>query len=219
MAASFVPVAVADVLLSRIVCSATDQISLNMLAYTVQAVAGAGSTLRDAAVLIDTNFAAAIKPCLGVPATYYGVGCRKFIAGGRLSAENSTTASTGPGTGGALLIARQTCGLITKQTVLGGRGGRGRMYVPFPGTASCDTSGVPTAGYLANIGTIGTALLATLTNAGGLTLIPVLLRYPRPNRLPPVAIGTTPLTGFTARLKWATHRTRGSYGKTNALPF
>lgn len=219
MAASFVPIAVADVLLARIVCEASDQISLNMLAYTVQAVAGAGSTLRDAATLIDTNFAATFKPCLGVPATYYGVGCRKFVAGGRLSAENSTTASTGPGTGGALLVARQTCGMITKQTVLGGRGGRGRMYVPFPGTISCDTSGVPTAAYLALIGTIGTALLATLTNGGGLTLIPVLLRYPRPNRLPPIAIGTTPLAGFTTRLKWATHRTRGSYGKTNQLPF
>lgn len=220
MAAPAIPVANGDVVQVKVYCQATEQVSQNVLGYVVSGVLGGGITLQDIANDVDTAVEAAYKALIFNTAFYYGVEARKFVAG-RLSLANFTKGNVGLGTAGAAGMGRQLAGMFTKQSLLPGLAGRGRFYAPFPASADTVDDGVPTAGYMLRLGVLAAILQAPVAVAGlGTGLIsPVLIRYPRPAAVPPVTLGTTPWGFALARVKWATHRSRGSYGRPNAVPF
>jgi hypothetical protein len=119
------------------------------------------------------------------------------------------------GTAGAQPLPRQTCGMFTKQTGFPGRTGRGRFYAAFPSASDQSlVNDLPTAGYMTRLGALAanTFAIQNLTNgASTCDAIPVLF-----SRVAPSTSYT--LVGATARTKWATHRSRGDYGRPNLLP-
>lgn len=221
MAAPDISVVSGDVVLTRTVCSFAGQVSMNVAGWTVGTVVAAGVTLLEIADDLDAFFSAVYPALLTNNAQYYGLGARKFV-GQRLSLEFAGTANVSAGTGGATPLPTQTCGMVTKQSAVAGPAGRGRIYVPFPDASMNAAPGIPTAGYMTNLGLMAAryANPRVVVGAGGsVTLTPAIVRYPRPNLPTPILLGTTPWANATARQKWATHRTRGVYGRLNSLPF
>jgi hypothetical protein len=221
MAVPGIPVNALDIVVTNIYCQFAEQVSINRLGWLCTATAGLGITLRDVCTSLSALVGPTYKALLANNAMFYGVDARKFI-GQKLSlANNDNSVNSGPGTAGADAQGRQVAGMFTKLGNIAGRTGRGRVYVPFPSTTDTDADGVPTAGYMVNLGTLAAQLFAVLNvaGAGTGTLAPQLITYPRPTHTPPIVLSSRAWTAATARQKWATHRSRGSYGRSNPLPF
>lgn len=210
-------VQVNDVIEVRIACfeGATGQLSLNTSHYNVASVSVPNIvTLTDIAQNLDNYWAADYKAVLCIGATYYGTAARILRPVGRKSLTWGYIGNTGLGAVGTPLLPKQTCGMFTRQTGVAGPGGRGRLYIAFPASGDNEAPGRPTAGYMVNLG----VLAGKLTNSraivvGGATvnIDPILFHVSSPATI-------TLVQGATARRKWATHRTRGDYGRVNTLP-
>jgi hypothetical protein len=138
-----------------------------------------------------------------------------------LWAPAGSIAGNGVGTAGAVHLPKQTCGLISYVDGLSGRAHRGRMYVPFPSSADNVADGVPTVGYVVNLGALLTALLVPIivVGAGGNTTIQPGLYHRAKVGPPPVPQSITILSGPpTPSTLWATQRRRGDYGRPNRAP-
>jgi hypothetical protein len=126
---------------------------------------------------------------------------------------NTTGNGFGDNAGDAL--PRQTSGIISLVTALGGRKNRGRVYVPFPSETDNAIAGHPTAGYVTALGDLAAILTGPYigVGAGGNTndLQPVILHR--------VDGSVTPITGHFERSFWATQRRRGDFGRPNTGPF
>jgi len=132
----------------------------------------------------------------------------------------------GAGTYGNVPMARQVSGLITVQSIRGGKGGKGRRYIPFPDADANEVggNGSPTIQYLNNLTQINAACLSPIVvnlGASSVTLGPLHQTYVKP--VPPIdgyyeyyAIIPTRTIYHDA---WATQRRRGSFGRVNADPF
>lgn len=204
---------VGDLYEARIVVTQGQQTSINVRHYEVTAKSGNGATDAQIASAIDTLIAGAYKALLDSVAFYRGVGVRR-ITPLPIGVEVSTLASSGVGTATGDSLPGQVSGLITLRTAFGGRSRRGRVYIPFPAEGDNGTTGTPTVGYNTRLGTLAAQLITSITAGGGGNdnfLIPVV--YSRKFNL------KTPVTTASGPFKWATQRSRGTYGRVNAPPF
>jgi len=210
------PIAVAngDIFRVRFICSAGNQIAINVLHYIAGNNTGVGATMEDFAADMDTNFSQALADCVSDEAQYRGLDVARFLPSTSSAVVVTTNAQVGGLTG--TLMPRQVCGLVSKLTDFGGRKNRGRCYIPFPPETANDTDGSPTNAYKALLDVFAAALPVVITStdimtAGTSDFTPVVYHD---------ATGTgTPITSAVSRLKWATQRRRGDYGSSNAAPF
>jgi len=116
------------------------------------------------------------------------------------------------GTAGAVPCPKQASGIVSKYTPYGGRRGQGRSYVPFPATDSVEADGNPTAAYLADLTTLGNAMVGPDPVGGGNYDIQWgLMKWRQPNTF-------LALVNSIPRDRFATQRRRGDYGRVNAIP-
>lgn len=215
MAATPVLVVNGDLVEANIYCVQTNQVSINRVHYKVTALTAPGVSLADCVAAVDSAAVGNYKLLLSSAAGYSGVSGRIVFPVARKSLYSYTKISSGAGTAGFNLMPRQTCGMFTKVSGIPGPGGRGRMYVAFPSTADQDATGDrPTAGYMLNLGAFAAGMFAQLpvgVGASTATLVPVIYKKINPAASPA-------WTTASARRKWATHRSRGDYGRPNVLP-
>lgn len=196
----------------RIICTLGDQTSINVRHYSVTAKAGTGATDNAIGADMSLHFAASYKDLMANNASFRGVGIRR-ISPLPVGLELLAGGNTGPGTAGADALPRQCSGILSLRTALAGRSFRGRTYVPFPSKNDNDTAGVPTAGYSVRLGTLAAVMASPVTcGAGGNTNILTAVVYSR------VRNQTNPIVTIGTPGKWATIRSRGSYGRVNPSP-
>lgn len=128
-----------------------------------------------------------------------------------------STGVTGTGTGGGVALPKQTSALIRLRTLVLGKKGENRIYVPFPSQDANETTGLPNAGYIANLVNLALLLAGPIpcdstTGAAG-NLVPTV------NKRPDNTIPLTLIASGVAGHAWATQRRRGDYGKVNKSPF
>jgi hypothetical protein len=203
----------------RIWCADVEQASVNTLEYIVAAVSSPAATDQDVADNLSVAFNGLYKAVLSDTAFYRGVQVRIGASPGLLfTAPVFNNSSAGPGTAGAVGLPRQTCGLVSYQTLFSGQANRGRSYIPFPAQADDATFGVPGATYLTNLGLLAGDMgvgLSISVGARTATLVRVLIhRKNKAGATPP----PSPITSFSISLRWATQRRRGSFGRANASP-
>lgn len=210
------PIQVDDIITVRAVTYDTDQLGLNTMHYVVNATGSVVNTDQDFANNIDGLLAPLYIQVLNNIATYRGVSVQIRRAG-MLFAAAFSNGNEGPGTAGAVALPRQCCGLVGYTTALAGVRFRGRMYIPFPATASDNGDGLPSGGYTADIFNISQLFFGyngPITPTGP-TWLPAIIHAPGISAVPL----PTPITGSFSVGKWATQRRRGSFGKQNPLPF
>lgn len=133
-----------------------------------------------------------------------------------------------PGSGqfGTTPMARQVSGLITVQSLRGGKGGKGRRYIPFPDADANEAggNGSPTIAYRNCLTQIVAACLSPITislGASSVQLGPLHQTYVKP--VPPIDGYYDYYAIIPSRTiyhdAWATQRRRGSFGRVNADPF
>jgi len=124
--------------------------------------------------------------------------------------------SAGVGTVIGEPLPRQVSGIVTMNTAVFGRKGRGRLYLPFPSEEDSEpTLGIPGSAYVTAAQSIGDFFTQPLV----VTIAAV--NYSLDWVLQSVTDGVPSYflyTGAVARPRWATQRRRGSYGRPNASP-
>lgn len=186
---------------------ATRQIAVNTLHYKCTTHAGTGATESDFAFLMGQSMSNLYKALLSSLTAYSGCRVQQIVTTPPGVAVIDTI-GTGPGSRlGLNLLPTQDCGIITKHTLIGGRGGRGRLYAPFP-TVDDNANGHTTVGYQVLLAAIADAILVIRNpGAGGntSTMQPVLFHAPTAA----TAASTTPLSSYTIRGYFGTQRRRG----------
>lgn len=198
-------------------CTAIEQTSLNVLCFQIDTITTGAPIWANVAEAISKVVGPIYKTCLDIHAKWYGVGVRYLDVAGP-GAWYYSGSERGFGVNDSELLPRQVCGMFTKTTALAGRHGRGRMYVAFPPESGNNAAlAVPEDSYMATLDALAAQLTTPNTVFTGtsmtLTLDPQLV-----GRILGVPF-FEPIIGRIPRQKWATHRTRGSYGKPNAPPF
>lgn len=205
--------ALGDIIRVRAASYTANQQGINVVHFRVSSVNGSSQTDLQVATALDTAMEGRYKAALSAQARYRGISVQK-IRPLPVTFPQIVTANDGVGLVAGDLMSTQTSGIISSQTNLAGPGFRGRAYIPFPGEASNDVDGTPTAAYVSLIDDLGEMLYEAHPVGAGpndIVITPVLFHR---------ATATfTDITGFVARDKWATQRRRGSYGKTNPTPF
>jgi len=210
-----VPLANANIIEARFFCQDVEQASVNVLHYRIDNVAGGDVFASDVALALGTGLAVPYKNIIAVQATYRGVECRVVNVPKPLPAAYGSAFGAGPGLGTGGVLPRQTSGIITLRTELGGPFGRGRIYLPFPPVVANDPAGVPTVGHQNLMTAWGQAAIKVYTvnnvgNTGACTATPVL--YHRDLKT------YSQITNIVVRPVWATQKRRGSYGRGNLSP-
>jgi hypothetical protein len=207
--------AIGDVLLARFVCTNTDpnaQVSYNLRYYRVSNSIGTGQNLSAAAAGLETVMAPLYKALMGNVGQWYGSGVKRIRP--TVTQEGIAKNLTGVGTAGASMAPSQISGLLMLIALVGGRHGRGHTYVPFPAAADVAANGLPTAGYLTRLGTLGTALTSNQTivpGANQVTLVPVMWNK--------VALTTSDMAGPVNRPYFSQQRRRSQGKRPDVLPF
>jgi len=204
-----------DVIQFKTYCYLGNQVGINTYYYLVDSTSIAPPDLSQVGAALDLNFAQpAYLEVLCNDAHYYG-SSTTLMTGVTPYAPFYENANDDNGIGGAVPLAAQTCGLLSKVTDLRGPKYRGRVYIPFPATDAI-TAGTehPNAAYQADVEAIGDALLTAgpVVVIGGATvhLTPVLWHG---TDGPPTVISS-----YEAKALWATQKRRGDYGKGNLVP-
>jgi len=190
-----------------------NQVGFNVCWYIVTAKGGTGATDPQIATAADTAAAGPYKALIANGGRYRGAGAQQMlpIPPGN---EFFSVAGAGPGTAGAEMLPRQTSGLISWRTDIGGRAYRGRSYISFPSETDNGATGVPTGGYVINLSTLAGAIRVLTAGGGGNTNVLTLGIFHRSTLL------ITPTNANTVlNVRWATQRRRGSFGQTNVPPF
>lgn len=199
-----------DIYRVRMYCRDNDQVGINVMHYRVTAVAGGGPSDQDIADVFASAGFTLLPPLLNNNAEFRGASVQ-FIYPGPLGAE---TFSKNPafGTAGATSLPRQTSGLLSVRTALGGRKNRGRIYIPFPATADDTGDGLATAGYQSNLLAYWAGIVNPSIGVLGVTCTLMFGVFHR---------STNTINDQVARIAyrlWATQRRRGSFGRPNVLP-
>lgn len=211
-------VVLADGDLLRAVCYTKlgDQAGLMVFHYRCINLTGASAEQSDAALVLDTTFAADVKDCMSSDAVYFGFGVRR-IESLPVTPELFELGSQGPGTSSPGALPSAVSGIISLKSDTIGPNANGRKFVPFPSEDdNDDTTHKPISGYMSNLNALGGIMISPLTAVGAspsdsIDLYPVIwsrdfdVRYD--------------IKAYVARNKWATQHRRGNYGRPNVLPF
>jgi len=204
-----------DILELNVYCVNDEQVSINRLHYIATSINGSGGTLSGFLSTVNAALKPNYLPVLSSLSQYVGMSAR-IIYPLNHKTYYLWLKSKAMGSGGAILMPRQTCGMFTKQSGLSGPSKRGRVYVPFPSTAD-QQGGIdsPNAGYMVNLGSLAGAMSGpqfwSITVGNNTSASPLI--YHRSLPTSSVIWGNA-----TAKHKWATHRSRGDYGRSNVIP-
>jgi len=198
----------------KLVCTHGGQIGVNVRHYRAALMTGTGTTLGAVATAMNSAFAGPYRDLLSSDASWLGVAVRVITpAPGSALAFNKEDTAVGLRT--AEVLPGMVSGIITLQTTIAGRGYRGRVYIPFPDESANEDAGVPTAGYVTDLETLGAALIATrvvgTVGVNDVTLRPVIFHRGDSS--------FTEVTSARANTRWATQRRRSDYGAQNVVPF
>lgn len=192
-------------------CSASDQVSANVLHYRVSAVTGTSSQDTTFATALDTNISGQLKSIIANSARYEGLRVQIIKPTRRPAVTNKTGA--GAGTGGADVLPTAVAGVLSKRTNVASRTKRGRFYVPFQPETANDANGQIAAGQITLLNGLGSILddavtLGLLGNQA--TLTPVV--YSRKDST------TEDITEFKLNGRWGVQRRRSGQKGSDVLP-
>ena len=174
----------------------------------------AAASVRNIATMLEPLLAPSYAQLVCNIASFAGLSLRNFYPYTRRTLY-SWVKDIRPGTGGPDPLPRQVAGMFTKQTIMPRQAGRGRFYAPFPCLTDTDVpKDRPNAGYMVRLGLMAGAVLAVRTLAVGadsVTLSPIVMSKSSPSQS--FGIGNC-----VAKQLWATHRSRGDFGRPNQLP-
>jgi len=145
--------AISDTVRIVVYCRDENQEALNVSYGLITSITAGPISYQLAADTLSQYFADAYKPVLSVNARYQGLSLQRLLPLPQTDPFNSTVGA-GVGTVTGDTLPSQTSGVISLRTGLAGRSFRGRKYIPFPGEASNDATGFPTAAYKANLATL-----------------------------------------------------------------
>jgi len=203
----------ADLVEAKFAMYSTDltQVALNIRHYRITGLTGNVSD-TDMAQIMDSNFSPIYGAVIPAAASWYGVQVQIITTlPARLPVVEAGNQITG--TFGGDLSPAQVSSLISLRTIITGRAGRGRVYVGFVPTTAIASNTNPTNTYLAALGGVANALMATINVVGALgncAAVPVL--FHRATRT------SLDLDSYIIRNRFATQRRRGRFGRINPFP-
>jgi len=211
-----------DLLRVRIWFQSGDQAAVNTVYYVCATVSGNPTTDLNVAQQMDAFVAPSYKVLIADTATYRGV--QVSIVRTPPRATQQAFAQAGVGTAGAVGMPRQVSGLLKFNTTDAGRAFRGRLYIPFPATASAATDGLPSSTYLTDLASLASLYQSIgsfdndlVTPTGFITVAQVIVHtVPKGGVPPPPA--PSPVIAWTPAEVFATQRRRGSFGRPNVSP-
>jgi hypothetical protein len=191
----------------------TDQVALNKTHWVAIAVVGTISD-QNVANSADAVFAPPMKAFLATDANYRGTGVQRILPLPK-APQVSAIAAAAAGLAAPPTLPRQVAGVISLKTAKAGRAFRGRFYQAFPAASFNTAAGQPFPAYSVQMLILAAALSAQLNVVSGLNsaqIVPVIFHR---------KTGTYDLVTSAAfpRNVWGTQRRRGSYGRTNVVPF
>jgi hypothetical protein len=154
---------ISDILRVVVVCQAGSQYSQNVIHYIVIAQNG-GFTDQEAATALSAQWGMAFKKLMAPFASFVGVKVQRLSP--TLTQPVIGNANAGAGTIAGDMMSPQTCGLVSKKTDVGGRKGRGRLYIPFPSEADNAAQGIPGPTYLTSSNDVAVLLTTDVALSG-----------------------------------------------------
>jgi hypothetical protein len=210
----FIPM-IGDVLQVKTRCFFVNQVSLNVLHYSVNAYVGAGLNLVEIADKLSARLSTDYRALMSSEVTYEGLSVQN-ITPARTVPYNSVTGK-GVGTVGTKSCPSQTSFIIKLRSALAGRRNIGHVYPGFPAANFQDFQGrITQAGQdaLADLATdLGPSLL--LANGPDSVQLQLCIRHPDKNVPLPGTPDATPAYECIPSTLWATQRRRGDYGAAN----
>jgi hypothetical protein len=204
-----------DIYLARMVCfnpGVNAQYSINVRSYLCTATLGTGATDAQIAASIEGLVATQFKAAISSFCSWWGCSVQRYRP--TLGPTTPAIALRGVGLGSATPCPAQVAGLIKLQTALGGKRGRGRAFVPFPGVGSVSGSGQAIAAYTTSLVNLGTVLVAGFTSGVGgntNTFQPVLV-----NRL---TFATNLILSASPSFPFSQQRRRSQLRRPDVAPF
>jgi hypothetical protein len=205
-----------DVIFTRWYALLNQQLSVNTINFLV--IADPASTWTDVTLLatLAGTVAPVYKPLLNSGAEFGGSSITTLLgATGKIATKTEYEIfGQGPGLGGTQPLPTQTSIIVQLKTNGPGKGGLGRIYIPFPSTTDNANGGVPAGAYQAKVDTFRLAVYTrhTYTDAGKgiIELEPIIWHRKTKNY--------DLVESTKVHTLWATQRRRGSYGRLNNLP-
>lgn len=200
---------------AKFYCVATEtQIGINVRHYQTTEEEGGGVAVQDMADLLSGIASFAYRSWLHNSASY--LGCTLQVINVVPPVTAPFVSTNGAGVGNALgdLLPRQVAGLIHIKGAVPGKHGRGRAYIPFGSSIYNGNDGKLSGAGLAALDAVRVFLAADRTFVDGAlsTTIRTRLRNRATNDL-------TIVEEMKRDDRWATQRRRGSFGRTNPIPF
>lgn len=175
--------------------------------------AGGGDTRQALASSVLGLYFAALGFAMATSSKIYGAKTSSFNKHPPPLA--ATFVLNAPGSGGPNQLPTQVRGLIRWTTAIGGRTGRGRIYVWTPDESHSDVAGNPDAPFIGAMGTLATALIAPQTILGTTWRLCIAHR----DGGGPGVYTADVVTGKSVFDGWATQRRSGETGRINVTPF
>jgi len=194
-------------------CVSGDQIGINVRHFIVNTLSLGGLTDQEIADNFGSLAKSVYRPWMPVTARWLGVTVTNITTPPFPSPTISTTPG-GDGTATGDALPTQNAGIIHLKSALGGRHGRGRVYVPFGAEVWNSSQGL--------VNTPGGILLDAIRALWGeALLLSVGLRATglQPAIRNRTTNALTPITVSTFDTRWATQRRRGGFGRQNPVPF
>lgn len=203
----------------RVTIAATypdNQVEENSMGFICTGAAAADTRAAlGAAVLAlyDTN----IKPVMATTASLYGYHVQTLMP--QPIDTSHQLAAPVAGTGGAISLATQVRPVMTMTSTLGGRGGRGRLYIFTPDTGHINAATLfPSAALITAINALATGLVTPIAVGGSTWKLSIVHRIPG---VPPARSTYTSILAVTANAseRFGTIRKSGNYGRVNLNPW
>lgn len=195
---------------------ADKQVQENNLAYKCT-VAGGADTRRALAAAVQGHYNTRYVPKMATTTQVYGYNVTTLMP--RPIDPGVSLASANVGTGTGVVMPTQVRPVLTWSTALGGRGGRGRLYLFTPDSSQQDAATFfPIAGLTTAINLLAADLYAPIVVGGSTWELQIAHRIPG---VPPApsTYSTIPVTGGVGSERFGTIRKSGNYGKTNLNPW
>ncbi len=201
-----------EAVITRVYCKNYDQIAVNVLHYVREPGVGPAVTSVDYAGVVNSVLSSLYAAVMPTSAEYRGVGVQLLPVGGITPVEYYPAPNPGIVAGESL--PKQVSGVIALRSTVGGRSGRGRVYVGFPSEADNESAGKPSVSYVQRLQALADALNSPLTvpDINGTGQVFSLHVYSR------LLAFLADVTQVVARDRWGTQRRRGDFGKINTSP-
>lgn len=202
----------------------TAQVAINTTYWRSKVAGGSETPNADITELLtqfDSTVAPLYKGVLVASAAYSGSTIQRFRPK-PVSLTFKDTSRAGAGTVAGDALPQQTAFVLSFRSLYGKT--HGRNYLPFPGVASMDANGTPSAAYLVAVALFSTFYESgfSVAKAGVTTSFSQLIYTPQFPAHPTVDDPIVRDEAFTAvaeysqRDGFATQRRRGFYGRVNA---